>query len=169
MSIIYILRNDKTCFASNFVRYYRKWVWGTSLPQSFQPKPFRPDRKGFFLSYFFIFIIWEAFVRHRPADKLIAVISLTKDYENVSLIDISIGFFEDMENKDRERLDIFRRKGQTKANGWTIFERKSSKDNEGKLLGTCGLNLFSNFLPEKLTKIGTNSLMKMKSIFSHRR
>ena len=102
-------------------------------------------------------------------DKLIAVISLTKDNENVSLIDISIGFFEDMENKDRERLDIFRRKGQTKANGWTIFERKSSKDNEGKLLGTCGLNLFSNFLPEKLTKIGTNSLMKMKSIFSHRR
>ena len=94
-------------------------------------------------------------------DKLIAVISLTKDNENVSLIDISIGFFEDMENKDRERLDIFRRKGQTKANGWTIFERKSSKDNEGKL--------FSNFLPEKLTKIGTNSLMKMKSIFSHRR
>ena len=77
------------------------------------------------------------------------------------LIDISIGFFEDMENKDRERLDIFRRKGQTKANGWTIFERKSSKDNEGKL--------FSNFLPEKFTKIGTNSLMKMKSIFSHRR
>ena len=34
-------------------------------------------------------------------DKLIAVISLTKDYENVSLIDISIGFFEDMENKSQ--------------------------------------------------------------------
>ena len=88
-------------------------------------------------------------------DKLIAVISLTKDYENVSLIDISIGFFEDMENKSQ---------GQGKV-GYFSKERanesESSKDNEGKL--------FSNFLPEKLTKIGTNSLMKMKSIFSHRR